>query len=68
MVKKVNHIRAEQLIQTYQCAKGERLEVVGFPMSIKYGSDYSRMDQIKFFKGCLPQIPHKHYSPVLYFM
>ena len=25
-------------------------------MSESYGSRYSRMDRVKFFKGCLPQI------------
>ena len=31
-------------------------EIVNLGYQTKYGSRYSRMDQVKFFKGCLPQI------------
>ena len=35
--------------------KSENFDFLSTAFNLTYGTKYSRMDQVKFFKGCLPQ-------------
>ena len=50
-VEKVNYILAEQLIQTRQCAKGELVEVMGFPMLAKDNALHPYRPSVAFHVG-----------------